>query len=53
MNEKMDYKAIAEEVFKRLKPISKKLSEQYLNRRKSIIQEIDFKEGVARTRDYV
>jgi hypothetical protein len=48
-SEKKDYKTIAEDVFKRLKPISKKLSEQYLNRLNSITQEIDFKEGVALT----
>ena len=40
---------IAEDVFKRLKPISKKLSEQYLSRLNSITQEMDFKEGVALT----
>lgn len=48
-SEKRDYKTIAEDVFKRLKPISKKLSEQYLNRLNSITQDIDFKEGVALT----
>tara|TARA_B110001454_G_scaffold219204_1_gene252256 strand:- start:70061 stop:70681 length:621 start_codon:yes stop_codon:yes gene_type:complete len=48
-SEKMDYKAIADEVFKRLKPISKKLGKQYKDRLGSIIQEIDFKEGVALT----
>lgn len=45
----LDYKAIAQDVFKRLKPISKKLSTQYLERLEFITKEIDFKDGVVLT----
>jgi len=45
----LDYQAIAEDVFKRLKSVSPKLSTQYLERLKTIVTEIEFKEGVALT----
>ncbi len=45
----LDYQAIAEEVFKRLKSVSPKLSAQYQERLKSIVHDIEFKDGVALT----
>src|SRR5690606_34785800 len=45
----LDYQAIAEDVFKRLKSVSPKLSSQYLERLKTIVHEIEFKDGVALT----